>query len=138
MGGYSVGIRGPDGEYVCNGRRSLTRTMRRTDRQDVRWGAAIVESTRINGKPRQRHIAWVASITESQIGIVHQRRYFWDEVYDRLDRLENRLSIEERRRIESAIALKVPRLSREEHDASVAHCIADFPDVEHRPYREPT
>ena len=31
----------------------------------------------------------------------------------------NRISIDDRRRIETAIALKVPRLSREEHDASI-------------------
>ena len=82
---------------------------------DVRWSAILVEAIRINGKPRQRHTAYLGSITESAIAIVHQRRYFWDEVLDGLERL----GIEHTKRIEAAIARKVPRLSREEHEASV-------------------
>jgi hypothetical protein len=69
----------------------------------------LVESARVEGKPRQRHVAWLASITESRIEVVHQRRHFWDGVYERL---ANQLSVEDRRKIEAAIALKVPRLSK--------------------------
>ena len=33
-----------------------------------------------------------ASIPESQIDVDHQRRYFWDAVYDQLDQLGDRIS----------------------------------------------
>jgi hypothetical protein len=74
--------------------------------QDVRWTAILVD-----GRPRQKHIARLASITESRIEVVHQRRYFWDDVHDRLDQLGNRISIDDRRRIEAAVALKVGEFS---------------------------
>jgi hypothetical protein len=79
--------------------------------QDVRWTAILVEGKRIDGRPRQKHIARLASITESRIEVVHQRRYFWDDVHDRLDQLGNRISIDDRRRIEAAVALKVGEFS---------------------------
>jgi hypothetical protein len=101
---------------VRNERGSILHTRRRADGsvgQDARWTAVIVESVRIDGKPRQQHVAWLASITESRIEVDHQRRYYWDAVYERRDQLGNRISIDDRRRIEAAVARKVPRLSRE-------------------------
>jgi len=85
----------------------------------------------------------LASITESEIEIVHHRRYFWDAVHERLDQLGNRMSIDDRRRIEAAITHKVPRLSPEEHDASVKEVqkydlLFRGPAIEHKPYRAPT
>ena len=138
-------VRNATGEYVYNKRGSLLRTRQREDGtmgQDVCWFAVLIQAVRIDGKPRQRHIATIASITESRIEVDHQRRYFWDDVYERLDQLGNRLTVEDRRRIEAAIALKVPRLSREEHDASVADCVSGIArlgctPIEHKPYREP-
>ena len=53
----------------------------------------------------------------------------------------NRISIDDRRRIETAIALKVPRLSREEHDASIEQYQKSarlYPRIKHKPYRPPT
>ena len=111
--------------------------------QDVRWTAAVVESVLVDGNPRQRQVALLASITESEIEIVHHRRYFWDAVHERLDQLGNRLSTDDRRRIEAAITHKVPRLSPEEHDASVKEVqkydlLLGWPAMEHKPYRAPT
>jgi hypothetical protein len=111
--------------------------------QDVRWTAAVVESVMVSGNPRQRQVALLASITESEIEIVHHRRYFWDAVHERLDQLGNRMSIDDRRRIEAAITHKVPRLSPEEHDASVKEVqkydlLLGGPAIEHKPYRTPT
>ena len=111
--------------------------------QDVRWTAAVVESVMVSGNPRQRQVALLASITESEIEIVHHRRYFWDAVHERLDQLGNRMSIDDRRRIEAAIIYKVPRLSPEEHDASVKEVqkydlLLGWPAIEHKPYRAPT
>jgi len=103
------------GRPIHNKRGTYLRVRADTGTQDVRWSAVVVESVRVNGKPGQRHVAYLASTTESGIASVHvhQRRYFWDEVLDGLDRLGNRMSIEDRKRIEAAIALKVPRLTRE-------------------------
>jgi hypothetical protein len=126
-------LRDGRGKYVRYKRGKLQHTRQRADGsadQDVRWTAVIVESVRVNGKPRQRHVAWLASITKSLIEVDHRRRYFWDAVYERLDRLGNLISIDERRHIEAAVALKVPRLSREEHNASVKYIQAKYPDVE--------
>jgi hypothetical protein len=105
--------------------------------QDVRWKASLVENVRVNGKPQQHHIAFLGGIAESGMAIVHQRRYFWDKVYERLDRLANRISLEQRRQIEAAIAARVPRLSQEEHEASVAQCRLTWPDGDHKPFRPP-
>ena len=110
---------------------------------DVRWTAVVVESVLVDGNPRQRQVALLASITESEIEIVHHRRYFWDAVHERLDQLGNRMSIDDRRRIEAAITHKVPRLSPEEHDASVKEVqkydlLLGGPAIEHKPYRTPT
>jgi hypothetical protein len=143
FGYYGGEVRDSNGEYVYNGRGNLLRTRKATGTQDVRWATILVENKRVNGKPRQRHVAFLASVTDSQIEVIHQRRYFWDNVLDTLDRLDNRLSRDDRKRIEAAIALKVPRLTREEHEASVDHCrktmsrnfgidLGDQP-----PYREP-
>jgi len=110
---------------------------------DVRWTAVVVESVLVDGNPRQRQVALLASITESEIEIVHHRRYFWDAVHERLDQLGNRMSIEDRRRIEAAITHKVPRLSPEEHDASVKEVqkydvLFRGPAIKPKPYRAPT
>ena len=110
---------------------------------DVRWTAVVVESVLVDGNPRQRQVALLASITESEIEIVHHRRYFWDAVHERLDQLGDHMSIDDRRRIEAAITHKVPRLSPEEHDASVKEVqkydlLLGWPAIEHKPYRAPT
>ncbi len=145
IGPFVGEVRDATGEPVRNKRGSLLRTRQREDGtmgQDVRWFAVLIQAVRVNGKPRQRHIATIASIAESGIEVDHQRRYFWDDVCERLDQLGNRLTVEDRRRVEATIAIKVPRLSREEHDASIAECVSGIArlgctPIEHKPYREP-
>jgi hypothetical protein len=63
---------------------------------DVHWAAIIVESARVEGKPTQRHVAYLGGITESAIAIVAQRAWFWDDVKRRLDRMpaESRISVQ--------------------------------------------
>ena len=132
-------VRDKTGDVVRNERWTPLTARKRADGsigQDVSWKAVLVENVRVDGKPRQRHVAHLASIPESAIEIVHQRRHFWDAVHERLDRLGNRMSIEDRRQIEAAIASKVPRLSREEHDASVES--GRGYGLEGKPYRPPT
>jgi hypothetical protein len=79
------------------------------EREDVRWSAILVESVRIGGKPRQRHIAYLLSFVESELPSVYRRVYLWDDFAERLDRLGNRVSVEDRKRIEAAIAAKIKR-----------------------------
>jgi hypothetical protein len=81
---------------------------------------SLVESVRINGKPRQRHIGYLASIRDRRS--VDEIRNFWDAVYDKLDGLSDRLSLDDRHRIEAAIAAKVP---------PVAHPVAAKVPVTH-------
>src|SRR5215467_4946749 len=87
---------------------------------DVHWAAVLVEGARVNGRQTQRHIAYLGGITESAIRDDNQRRHFWNYVYEQLDGLSDRMSIDDRRHIEATIAAKVPRLSREEYDKAVA------------------
>jgi hypothetical protein len=82
--------------------------------QDVTWRATIIEARRINGKPRQHHVCYLGSITESGIVIKCQRGYFWKEVSGRLDRLANRMTESERTKIEVNIARKVPPITPQE------------------------
>jgi hypothetical protein len=78
-------------------------------KQDVRWSAVLVEGKRVKGKPVQRHIAYLGGITESAIAILAQRCVFWRDIGQRLDQLGDRLSPENRQRVEAAIAARVPR-----------------------------
>jgi hypothetical protein len=104
--------------------------------EDINWQAVLVESHREGGKRRQRHLAVLGSITDSAMQNVHQRRSFWDSVLDRLDMFSTSMTAEERRTIETAVAARVPRLSREEHNASVADC-AYLRLPPQPPYRKP-
>ena len=79
-----------------------------TQKLDVHWAAILAEATRVNGKPKQEHVAYLGGITESAIEILPQRCYFWEDVTERLDKLSDRITPEERLRIESAIAERVP------------------------------
>jgi hypothetical protein len=91
-----------------------------TSEQDVHWAAIVVESVRTNGKPAQRHVAYLGDITDSAIEAVAQRAWFWDEVRRRLDRLADRMLPEDWKRTEGAVANKVPRVSEEPY----AECFA--------------
>jgi hypothetical protein len=92
-----------------------------SNEQDIHWRAVLVENERVNGKPTQRHIAYLDGITDSAIAIVHQRCWFWDHVKERLDRLGKRISPEDRKKIEAAIAKKVPRPTKAEY----RRCVRD-------------
>lgn len=85
---------------------------------DVHWAAIIVESVRIDGRPVQRHVAYLAGFTESRIKIPVQRCHVWDGVIERLDRLGNRITTADRQKIEAAISEKVPRPTLEEYKAA--------------------
>jgi hypothetical protein len=77
------------------------------------WVAVLVESERVEGKPRQRHVAYLASILDSRIQHPTQRYFFWDKVRSAFDGLPD-LPARERRAIERRIAEKVPALTKRE------------------------
>lgn len=68
-----------------------------------------MESRRVDGKPRQRHVAYLGGICQSAIDLdtPYQRGHFWVRVVGRLDQLANQITPEQRRKIETQIAAKV-------------------------------
>jgi hypothetical protein len=87
------------------------------DGGDVRWTAILVESVRVDGKPRQKHIAYLESYFESDIDIVGEHCEFWDKISAHLDRLNNRISAGDRKKIEADIARKIRRPTKRECEA---------------------
>ncbi len=85
------------------------------DEADVHWSAIVVENVRVNGRPKQQHIAYVAGFTESAIKIPAQRCHIWDRISETLDQLANRINADERKKIEVAIAIVVPRPTAAEY-----------------------
>jgi hypothetical protein len=80
---------------------------------DITWTAILAETKRVNGQPRQRHLAYLGSMSEERSKILVQRCDFWDQIVDRLNKLGNRIT--DREQIETAIAKKVPRPSAAEY-----------------------
>ena len=86
--------------------------------------ATLVESKRVNGKPRQRHVAYLGTITvwddlpwygeswrtlpigTGGVACESHTVSFWDDVRKRLDALNGRVG---RKRIMASIAATVPR-----------------------------
>jgi hypothetical protein len=91
-----------------------TRNRKRSDfgpcwESDLSWYAILVEAVRIEGKPRQKHVAYLGSFTESQIALSNQRIFVWESMIERLDTLANRISPKDRKTIEAALAKKIGR-----------------------------
>jgi hypothetical protein len=74
---------------------------------DTHWRAVLVENVRIDGRPTQRHIAYLAGFTESALAIPAQHCYLWERIEKHLGRLANRISPEDRERIEAALIKKI-------------------------------
>jgi len=74
---------------------------------DTHWRAVLVESARIDGKPRQRHIAYLAGFTESAARIPAQRHLLWQRIKRRLNRLGKSVSIKDRKAIIAALTKKL-------------------------------
>jgi hypothetical protein len=85
---------------------------------DTTWNAILVESVRIDGKPRQKHVAYLGSFSDRQAKLPAQRVYTWEHMLERLDRLSNRITPRDRKKIEAAIASKLgPRPTKRERTA---------------------
>lgn len=88
-------------------------------RSDVTWFAILVEAIRVDGKPRQKHVAYLGSFTESQLALPSQRVWMWDGMTERLDRLDNRIAREDRKSIEAALAKRLgPRPTKRQREAA--------------------
>jgi hypothetical protein len=85
--------------------RSQARDKQHRERNDarVRLKAILVESVRIAGEPRHKHIAFLGTMWVDG----RDRRRFWYNVTTRLNQLSNLVSTKERKRIGAAIAEKV-------------------------------
>jgi hypothetical protein len=75
------------------------------------FSAVLVRSERVNGKPRQKIVAYLGHIKEKNLDSKAQRLYFWESVDRPLDALV--LSPAERQQIEEEILQRVDRPARE-------------------------
>jgi hypothetical protein len=85
---------------------------------DTTWNAILVESVRVDGKPQQKHVAYLGSFSTRQAASQAQRVYTWEHMLERLDRLSNRITPKDRKKIEAVIASKLgPRPTKRERTA---------------------
>lgn len=79
--------------------------------------ALMVESVRVDGKPKQRTVKYLGSIGELQIQspLASDRSLFWAQVGQHLTELD--LPEDQRREIEAKIEAKVPRPPEKEEPA---------------------
>ena len=82
----------------------------------VTRAAQLVETRRVNGKPRQRVVAHLATIDEATMVSFGTRRAFWDVLRDRLDQLRRAGVIDETQQdaIDATLARTVPPPTQEE------------------------
>jgi hypothetical protein len=71
------------------------------------WAAQLVTIARVNGVPKQKHLAYLAGIAEDSKGIAEARRTFWIKATAALDALR-KLKPEDRQKIERSLATRVP------------------------------
>jgi hypothetical protein len=74
---------------------------------DTHWRAVLVESVRIDGKPRHRHIAYLAGFTESAARVPAQQCLVWEHIEKRLKRLGKRITEKDRKAIMAALIEKL-------------------------------
>jgi hypothetical protein len=82
---------------------------------DIHHCAILAQSVRINGKPTQRHVAYLVGFTESQAKVLPQRCHCWNKIRTVLDRVGDAISLKGRQRIESEIAARLPRPNKREY-----------------------
>jgi hypothetical protein len=93
---------------------------------DVHWNAVLVESVRVKGKPRQKHIANLCGFTAHQVkNLPHHATRAWETALERLNRLGGRVSPDDRRRIEASLAKKIGRNKPTKREIAAMHKEAD-------------
>jgi hypothetical protein len=96
--------------------------------------AQLVESRRVDGQPRQRVVAHLATIDEATMVSFDTRRAFWDVIRDRLDQLRRAGVIDETQqdKIDATLARTVPPPTQEEwnvYNAGLARIRKEQTDI---------
>ena len=73
----------------------------------TRIKAVLIEAVRIDGEPRQKHIALIASYQPSQLDQISTRSIFWRHARQQLDRIGDQITPEDRSKVEAALAQRV-------------------------------
>jgi hypothetical protein len=87
----------------------------------IRWqtrrhrAIILVENVRVDGRRRQKHVAYLAGFDERQIDGRPQCG-LWERITRKLDALGDRLTPEDRRRIEREIAAEIPCPTTQQYD----------------------
>jgi hypothetical protein len=58
----------------------------------TRVKAILVETVRIDGKPRQKHVAFIASYEANKLDQISTRSTFWRDARQRLDRISDQIT----------------------------------------------
>ena len=108
--------------------------MREAAPPHVTRAAQLVEMRRVNGQPRQRVVAHLATIDEATMVSFDTRRAFWDAVRDRLDQLRRAGVIDETQqvKIDATLARTVPHPTQEEwnvYNAGLARIRKEQTDI---------
>ena len=82
---------------------ALNRRHRERNNAHAQLKAVLIESLRVDGKPRQNHIAFLGSTSIDG----RDRPRFWCEVTEQLDQLHNRLTRQDRMRILASITRRL-------------------------------
>jgi hypothetical protein len=88
---------------------------------DVHWNAVLVESQRIDGEPRQKHIANLCGFTEQQMKSSYQQVYVWERAIEVLNRFNNQITPKERRQFEAALAGRIGRRKPTKREIAATH-----------------
>ena len=99
----------------------------RSDKGDSLY-CVVVESQRVDGKPRQKVVMYLGSLDEKDREKMWQRVDFWDLVGPKLDSLQ--LTKRQRTRIEESISVVVARVSDEEAAAFRLERARDLKELE--------
>jgi hypothetical protein len=69
--------------------------------------AVLVEAVRIDGKPRQKHVAFIASYQHGTLDQISTGSMFWHDARQRLDQISSQITPHDRSMIEAALAQRV-------------------------------
>ena len=76
------------------------RTAYLRNEEQPHWAATVVESVRVDDRMTERYVAYLAGIGERDITRLGAQCGFWERVTRQLNRLSNRISAEDRKRVE--------------------------------------
>jgi hypothetical protein len=79
-----------------------------------RCRAVLIERIPIDGKCKATYVATIASYVPDGRNPIMERRNFWKRARERLDKLCDRVTPEDRAKIEAALALRVPPTTPQE------------------------